>query len=404
MPGAETALRRVRRLAQADRDTGEAHPGGYPPGRLAVGTDPIDIVGHNFMVPPSVNRPGTVVIMGGMAVDSGVEVWRSPAWRRRAVSWLDSCLATAGAARTGAVEQPHLRPWATALRAPTTRGPVWLKAAGPGTAYEVRLYELLASVVPDQVLAPLAIDVRQGWIVLPDGGPTLGDRLSGKDLVDALVEIVPRYGRLQRALAPYADDIVALGAPDMRPAVLPARFDEALDAVARYVSRRGTPAERDRYQRIAALRPAVVAWCARLDGPTSLDHNDLHPWNIFPADGDGGTGAARFYDWGDSVVAHPFASMLVTLRVLRQLLGVRDDDPSLLRVRDAYLAAFADLAPPAVLVATMEVACRVGMVARALSWHRVVRQLPDEEAGEFAGAPLDWLASLLDDSYLGEDR
>lgn len=58
----------------------------------------------------------TEVIAGG----TGVEVWGSDAWRELAVSWLDQQLAATGIRRTSGIEQPHLRPWATALRAPTT--------------------------------------------------------------------------------------------------------------------------------------------------------------------------------------------------------------------------------------------------------------------------------------------
>src|SRR5205085_1459725 len=84
----------------------------------------------------------------------------------------------------------------------------------------------------------------------------------------------------------------ALGDADMRPAVMPQRFHEALAAS-------GSPAD------VAALEPQVEEWCARLADsplPASLDHNDLHPWNVL----DG----PRYYDWGDAVIAHPFAAML----------------------------------------------------------------------------------------------
>lgn len=363
---------------------------GNSPPDVPAGRGPL--LRHTFRA--AVRLPGSVQRVG-------VEVWRTAGWRDGAVSWLDERLAAAGAARTGDVEQPHLRPWATALRAPTTRGVVWLKAAGAGTAYEVRLYELLTRVAPDQVLAPLAIDAERGWIVLPDGGPTLGDALTGDALIEALTKIIPQYAQLQRALTPFADDIVALGAPDLRPGVLPAAFDEALEIAGRHLARHDTPADRDRYARVAALRPTVAdraGWLAGSVAGASLDHNDLHPWNIFPAGG----GPARFYDWGDSVVTHPFASMLVTLRMVRYLLGAGDGDRAVLRVRDAYLSVFADLAPHAELVETLEVACRLGMVSRALAWDRVVRSLDSDEAGEFAGAPFDWLMSILDDSYLGD--
>ena len=59
-----------------------------------------------------------------------IALWSSDDWRREAEAWLDGQLAARGIRRTGEVTQPHLRPWATVLRAPTTRGVVWLKAAG----------------------------------------------------------------------------------------------------------------------------------------------------------------------------------------------------------------------------------------------------------------------------------
>ncbi len=233
------------------------------------------------------------------------------------MAWLDEQLAAAGIDRTGEVEQPRVRPWATVLTAPTTAGPVWLKAAGPGTAFEVGLYELLHRVTPARVLPPVAADVARGWIVLPDGGPPLAERLAGAELVDAMVTVLPQYGQLQRDLAPHAADMLGLGVTDMRAGAMPVRFDEAVEAASAYVEHRGGASERATLQRVAALRPAVVSWCdelAGMPGMPSLDHNDLHPGNILL---DGPGLQARFYDWGDSVVAHPFASMLMGLGSVR---------------------------------------------------------------------------------------
>jgi hypothetical protein len=329
------------------------------------------------------------------------EVWSTPAWRELAGSWLDEQLAAAGIERTGEIEQPHLRPWATVLRARTTHGPVWVKAAGPGTAFEVGLYELLHRVAPDHVLTPIATDVGRSWIVLPDGGAPIGERLTGTALFDALMMALPQYGQLQRDLAPEADALLALGVTDMRPAIMPRRFDEALEVVGEYVERRGRTAELTTFRKVAAMGENIATWCdqlAALPGAPSLDHNDLHPWNIF-VDGDN---RARFYDWGDSVVAHPFACMLVGLgfaqsRVLRAAV----DDPQVLRLRAAYLEVFSDLAPHAELVEALELSCRVGKIARALIWDRAVRALGEDVDEAWASAPLETLGSVLDESYLG---
>ena len=306
-------------------------------------------------------------------------LWASPAWLEEATDWIDEQLATAGSRRTGPVEQPHLRPWATALRVPTTGGTVWLKAAAPSTSFEIALYELLAREVPEHVLVPLAVDAGRDWVLLPDGGTRLGDRVGSEDLAAALCEVLPQYAELQRALAPSADAILALGAPDMRPQVMPQRFEEAMEATA------GLAGRSDVHERLAARRGDVAEWCARLadaPGPVSLDHNDLHAWNVL------GAGTFRFYDWGDSVVAHAFASLLLPLSDLRN----RSDDDAALRLRDAYLEAWSDLAPHAELVETLELAVRVGWIARSHTWLRAVGHANEER---WATAPLESLAAIL---------
>ena len=306
-------------------------------------------------------------------------LWASPAWLEEATDWIDEQLATAGSRRTGPVEQPHLRPWATALRVPTTGGTVWLKAAAPSTSFEIALYELLAREVPEHVLVPLAVDAGRDWVLLPDGGSRLGDRVGSEDLAAALCEVLPQYAELQRALAPSADAILALGAPDMRPQVMPQRFEEAMEATA------GLAGRSDVHERLAARRGDVAEWCARLadaPGPVSLDHNDLHAWNVL------GAGTFRFYDWGDSVVAHAFASLLLPLTDVRN----QADDDAALRLRDAYLEAWSDLAPHAELVETLELAVRVGWIARSHTWLRAVGDATDER---WATAPLESLAAIL---------
>src|SRR5262249_55171089 len=146
-------------------------------------------------------------VMPGRA---GSDTWAT-ARGRAAAAGLDEQLDHRGPGRTGDVEQPHLRRWATVLTAPTTAGRVWLKALGPATAFEAGLYELLQRAVPQRVLVPIAVDAGRGWILLPDGGPPLADRLAGADLADALAAVLRRYGELQRDFASEAGAARAIG-------------------------------------------------------------------------------------------------------------------------------------------------------------------------------------------------
>jgi hypothetical protein len=306
-----------------------------------------------------------------------------------ATLWLDERLAVAGLERTGTVERLRTRPWATILRAETSGGAVWLKACGAGMAHEPPLYELLAGVAPAAILTPIGVDAGRGWVLLPDGGAPLGELLEGEAHRAALRDALRQYAELQRALAPHAARMLEIGVHDMRPQALPARFDEALAVV----TERAGPGAAELLERLAALRPQVRRWAERLSAlppSPSLDHNDLHPWNVLPG---AVPGRYRFYDWGDSVVAHPFACMLLPLSMERAA-----DGGDVERLRDAYLSAWDDVAPHAELVATLELACHAAKIARALTWARASAS-PDAER-EWRLAPQETLASLLDDLYL----
>jgi hypothetical protein len=80
------------------------------------------------------------------------------------------------------------------------------------------------------------------------------------------------------------------------------------------------------------------------------------------------------------------------------MLGVEPRDPRVVRLRDAYLEPFASYGSHGELVETLELACRVGKIARSLIWARTVRADPEDE--RWRDAPFASLGALLDDSYL----
>ena len=237
-------------------------------------------------------------------------------------------------------------------------------------AHEVALHALLARLAPDAVATPLAHDTRR--LLLPDHGPSVRD--TGADPVDAMTDALPRYARVQRAVADHLEETRATHVPDATPSALTARFDEAVATI-------GDPG--------ADRRALVADWAKELQdtaAPT-IDHQDLHVGNVL-ADG-------RFADWGDAVLAHPFASLLVALGSLRRTLAVAQDDPAITRPLDAYLDVFADLGPPRELRRLAETACRAAVVARALTWQRAAAGDP-----RFVGTPREVLALVGDPDWL----
>lgn len=332
---------------------------------------------------------------------SSVELWTSAGFVEEARAWVAGRLPT-GTRPTGEWEQPHARPWSSAIRLETTTGRTWFKVNGPGTAHEPALIGLLASVVPDLVPEVLAVDAERGWSLQRDAGPTLRSRWGPDELWERWPVLVRRYAEAQRVLADHFDAVLACGVPDLRPGRLPAELERLTGELAgRPVDRGGLSAEEARS--LERVVPAYTAWCAELADSgvhCSVNHDDLHSANVCVPEG-AGVARGRVIDWGDAVWSHPFATMLATMNSIAFHAGTDVADARVRAVRDAYLEVYADHGSPADLERWVGLARRTGCVARALSYVRAF-----DGAGESAEAELDWpvrgwLLETLDPAVAG---
>src|SRR5439155_8812326 len=142
--------------------------------------------------------------------------WAEPSWLAEAHAWIRERVQV-----PGEIEQPHVRPWSTALRVPTPDGIVWFKASAAALAHDGPVTAALARIRPDAVLTPLALDVERGWSLLPDGGKTLRSVLQRNPQPRRWIEALALYSELQLDAAPHVDELVAVGLPDQRLAHIP---------------------------------------------------------------------------------------------------------------------------------------------------------------------------------------
>ncbi|GAA3490044.1 aminoglycoside phosphotransferase family protein [Streptomyces cremeus] len=317
--------------------------------------------------------------------------WDDPDWQRRALGWAERAVADAGLREDTARRRGvRLRPWSVLVRMPLRGGGnAWFKANPPASAFEAGLGEALARWAPEHVLHPYTVDAERGWSLWPDGGPLFADVLDAQPEPDARAweEPLRQYAVMQRALIPYADTAEALGVPGLRTAAL-------VETYARMV---GTCAALPADERTDLLaRTGLVAdWCAELADlgiPAALDHADLHEGQVF-APGAAHPDRYAFFDWGDAVVGHPFASLLVNSRFVQGRYG----NDALPRLRDAYLEPWTgDGHSAAELRRAVSLACRLGAVGRAGAWGRL---FPGAVAGDGTDVAR-WLRELFREPLL----
>jgi hypothetical protein len=290
-----------------------------------------------------------------------VSCWTDPTWLAEAHEWIHAQLARLDTRAVGEIEQRSVQPWSTVLRVPTDLGDVYFKANGTVQRHEVALVTLLAERRPDCIPAPLAGDLERGWMLMGDAGIQLRELIGMEQEMTRWLDVLPLYAGVQIDLAADAEELIALGTPDLRLATLPARYEQLLDQL------EGLPPHE--LARCRGSVPRVADMCRELAGyglPDTIQHDDLDDEQIFVRDG-----RYLLLDWGDACVSHPFFSMSVTLEGViawgvDDVRGAVEIEP----FRDAYLRPFAQDLSEVDLAAACSTALRLGWLCRAINAHR----------------------------------
>lgn len=337
-------------------------------------------------------RPATIVVMAGT---DNMSRWSSDAFHVEVTRWVEKAAADSGVSLTGEREQPHNRPWSSAIRFGAAGDDLWFKVNGPGTRHEGDLVALLAGLEPDLVAPVLAVDTERGWSLTRDAGPVMRSVAAPDDLWDAWAEVLGRYAEAQLRLAEHARAVLATGLREVSPTTLPDQMRALVEELGEQGPEEGgiTRVERER---LVFCLDDFDDWCAELAAsavPSSVQHDDIHSSNICWS---GCAATARIIDWGDCVWGYPLGTMLGTLNSIAWHAKCQRDDPSVLRVRDAYLEPFTAYADRDELVRYVDLARRTGCLTKALSYRASLLGEPLEAHRQHDFPVRGWLLETLE--------
>ena len=319
--------------------------------------------------------------------------WTQPEWRAEAMEWIEEQLGARGIVRTGAIEQPHVRPWSTVMRVPTEAGDLYFKAAAASQAHEVPLGVILWRLRPSDVVEVLAADIPRAWMLMRDGGRRLRDLIVAKADLGQWETVIDQYAHLQLGLASHAGEFIARGVPDRRLAALPSLYDDLLsdETATRVGQPEGLTAEE--HARLRHLSERVRDMARELGShavPETLQHDDLHDGNVLVSER-----GHVIFDWGDSCISHPFYSLVVTMRSIAHRFELAPDAPELMVLRTRYLEPWAAYERMGDLLRAFAVAQRLGIICRALTWHAVIAAMDADVAEGYADVRPDNLRRFL---------
>jgi phosphotransferase family enzyme len=312
-------------------------------------------------------------------------LWRDPTWQKEAHEWIRVQAQRQSIHITGEIEQPHVYPWSTVLRVPTNEGTLFFKATAEETIYESALTQKLAGWFPDCTPELLAVDTTRGWMLMRDGGETLRGSIRPTQDVTPWQAVITRYAELQIGLAEYASEILALGIPDHRLAVLPTLFIQLLaDETSLMIDQEKglTSAEWGQLKGMTARFGQICTELASFEIPESLNHGDFHDGNVLLKDG-----RITFFDWGDASVTHPFVTLrtfFVSMEIALKLDDYAPPTPEMTALLNSYLEQWERFGDKERLLAAYNLSRPVASIAKALAWHQGITRMEGSMRKEYA--------------------
>ncbi len=335
-----------------------------------------------------VDDPAVVAARRHLALppDSPVTpAWTMPDWYDEALPWIAEHVPGSwtqvrswGLSNVLRVSGPDGDVYFKALAHSSTIRPAHADALPLLFAHEPLLLKHLSDDRPGAVPAPLAIDEKRAWMLLPDLGRPLADEADIAVWIDAL----RGHARLQRSYVDQIDRLLEFSCVDRRLNVLAAELDRLLGP--NPATELLEPAERARLPRRAEQLHEAITELAAIGVPETLLHGDLHPRNLAVRDG-----KVLAFDWTDGLVSHPFLD-LVTFVEERSPLSMDA------RVQDAYLAEWEEYASPADLRRALELARELGALHQTMTSLHLRDHLSEPDRESMLRGAVWWLRRLLE--------
>jgi hypothetical protein len=308
--------------------------------------------------------------------------WDRPGWFGEASSWIDAQIGRLGYRPTAPIERFRRSSISCILRAHTDAGDLFLKQSLrlPVFSDEPSVIEGLAARFPEHVPRVVAVDQRQGWMLVEDFGHPIG----GEASADVWDSVFATFGRIQVDATAHAAEFAARGCR-VRP------VNQLSDQIDCLVGEAAGASVLDTLElrQLHHLAPRLEAMSRELQDhkvPRSLVHGDLHLANVAWH-----RGKCLFFDWADACISHPFLDVAYILA---------ENATHEAQCRDAYLAPWTEYEPRDRLLTMWESAAPLSALHQAITYQQTACYLPEPSRSQFMGGAGYFVRQLLKSTAL----
>lgn len=259
-----------------------------------------------------------------------------------AIKWAQDWLKLNGLAAMGAMEIVQSTPWSSVLRFSTHEGDVYLKVMPPALATEPEIITILYEY-SHHVPTVLGRNAPLYCFLMLNSGKPLRNYLQNTMQVDLLCGAVQCYRAIQAAASNNLKIFFAFDVPDWRLEQLPKRYNDFIQQTDFLQASGVTVTELQQLHHLSSQFSHLCKQLSAYQITETLDHCDFHTGNVLL---DEKNKHLTIIDWGETVITHPFFSLLLFIRKTQQHYTLNQSDYTKL-----YAACFDKANPESVALA-----------------------------------------------------
>jgi hypothetical protein len=292
------------------------------------------------------------------------------------IQWAEEYLLSNGFILIEPPEHVRTMPWSSVTRFITSAGYIYLKQTPPALSLEPLITQILHDRFHANVPAVLATNKELHCFLMKDSGNPLRDLFKSGFRADLLCQSIGKYSFIQHAAVEHINIFLELGVPDWRLNKLPSLYTELISKEDLLVSDGLTM---DELKVLHMLQVQISSMCEKLSSykiPETLDHCDFHDNNILI---ENGTHNLTIIDLGETVITHPFFSLITCLRNATFRYSLKETDKTYLELQEACFDRWLELEVKNNLLNAMLLAKKIWPIYAALGEYRLMISSNAEE-------------------------
>ena len=292
------------------------------------------------------------------------------------INWAKECLLAKGFIINNSLETIQTTPWSSVTKFLTSKGTVYLKQTPPMLALEPIITKILHDQLHANVPKILDSNKNLNCFLMKDSGSSLREFLKHTFQPDLLCQAIKKYTSIQTAAREHINTFIEMGVPDWRLEKLPLLYNEL---ISKEDLLKADDLTANELKLLHELYPTLLTICEMLSGfkiPQTLDHCDFHDNNILI---ENSTNNITIIDWGETVITHPFFSLLTCLNTAARHYALKETDQTYIDLQNTCFENWFEVLPKNNLAAAILLAKKLWPIYTALGFYRLTMSSEPEK-------------------------